>query len=152
MAEHIDYLTEILRVQDILNARVGVSQSEAKQFDEDKLSLWIQRYVAAAQRELSEVWEACYKARWWRNYDSESEAIEKARKEFTGNPEEFDPKQVETWKKEVAEELGDVLHFTYSACLLLGMTSEDVYNVYMKKNHKNLTGRGHQWSYKHPTD
>lgn len=49
------------------------------------------------------------------------------------------------WKNEkplnigaIKEELIDILHFFASMCLRMGMTSDEVYDIYMKKNEENF--------------
>ena len=74
-------------------------------------NVWIQKEVLAIVSELGELLdEVSFK--WW--------------KEETVNPEA------------VKEELVDILHFFVSMCIKAGMSSEDLYQAYIKKNRENF--------------
>jgi len=73
---------------------------------------WILKETLAILSELSElISEVNFK--WWKN-----------EKEIN-------------WQN-VKEELVDILHFFTSMCLKVNMTSEELYNLYIKKNKENF--------------
>lgn len=74
--------------------------------------VWIQKEVLAIISELSELLDEV-NFKWWKN-----------------------PKEINY--DNVKEELVDVLHFFISSCLKAGLTSEELYNIYTKKNEENF--------------
>ncbi|MFI3228670.1 MAG: dUTPase [Bacillota bacterium] len=73
---------------------------------------WIQKEVLAMISELSELLDEV-NFKWWKN-----------------------PKEINT--DNVKGELIDVLHFFTSMCLKMGMTSQEVYDLYISKNKENF--------------
>ncbi|MEG2084401.1 MAG: dUTPase [Clostridia bacterium] len=73
---------------------------------------WIQKQVLAMLSELSELLDEV-NFKWWKN-----------------------PKPLD--KPATKEELVDILHFFVGMCLRMGMTSEELYQIYMKKNKENF--------------
>ncbi|MEG1510224.1 MAG: dUTPase, partial [Clostridia bacterium] len=73
---------------------------------------WIQKQVLAMLSELSELLDEV-NFKWWKN-----------------------PKPLD--KPATKEELVDILHFFVGMCLRMGMTSEELYHIYMKKNKENF--------------
>ena len=107
-----DKLEIIMKMQDLLNAKVGLSQEEAMKMPLEERMKWIRKYLQALIVEIAEVFEETgYK--WWKSKDINEEALK--------------------------EELIDALHFLLSAMLLAGMNAEEVFKVYVKKNEKNFT-------------
>ncbi len=73
---------------------------------------WIQKESLAIMDELSElINEVNYK--WWKNPKPLDEAA-------------------------IKEELIDILHFWASMCLKMGMSAQDVLDIYMAKNQENF--------------
>ncbi|MDR3051625.1 MAG: dUTPase [Oscillospiraceae bacterium] len=73
---------------------------------------WVQRESLALMSELAElVDEVNFK--WWKN-----------------------PKPVN--EDAVKEELVDILHFFVSMCLKMGMTAQELYDIYLRKNAENI--------------
>jgi dimeric dUTPase (all-alpha-NTP-PPase superfamily) len=73
---------------------------------------WIQKEILATLSELSELLtEVNFK--WWKN-----------------------PKEIDTGA--VKEELIDILHFFVGMCLKMGMTSEEMLEIYLHKNEENF--------------
>jgi len=73
---------------------------------------WLKMQTLAVISELSELLtEVNFK--WWKN------------------PKEIDMSAVK-------EELIDILHFFVGMCLRTGMTSEELYEIYLKKNEENF--------------
>ena len=107
-----DKLEIIMKMQDLLNAKVGLSQEEAMKMPLEERMKWIRKYLQALIVEIAEVFEETgYK--WWKSKDINEEALK--------------------------EELIDALHFLLSAFLLAGMNAEEVFRVYVRKNEKNFT-------------
>ncbi len=73
---------------------------------------WIQKEVLAMLSELSELLDEV-NFKWWKN-----------------------PKEIN--KDNIKGELIDVLHFFASMCLKMGMTSQEVYDLYIAKNKENF--------------
>lgn len=73
---------------------------------------WLQKQTLAIVSELAELLnEVNFK--WWKN-----------------------PKEVKI--DAVKEEIVDILHFFVGMCLRCGMTSEELYNIYISKNKENF--------------
>ncbi len=73
---------------------------------------WIQKKTLAMLSELAELLDEV-NFKWWKN-----------KKEIN--------------KANLKEELVDILHFFVSMCLSAGMTSEELYNIYINKNKENF--------------
>jgi len=73
---------------------------------------WIQKEVLAMISELSEVLDEV-NFKWWKN-----------KKEIND--------------EQLKEEIVDLLHFLISMSLKAGMSSEEIYSIYMKKNEENV--------------
>ena len=73
---------------------------------------WIQKQTLAMLSELAELL-AEVNFKWWKN-----------------------PKPINT--DNVKEELIDILHFYIGMCLRMGMTSEELLQIYLKKNEENF--------------
>lgn len=86
-----------------------IAESRALTFSKEE---WIQKGVLATLSELSEVLDEV-NFKWWKN-----------------------PKPVVDEK--LKEELVDVAHFLLSMCIHSGMSAEELYAIYCKKNQENL--------------
>ena len=73
---------------------------------------WIQKQTLAIISELAELL-AEVNFKWWKN-----------------------PKEVDA--NNVKEELVDILHFFVGMCLKSGMTSEELFKIYLNKNEENF--------------
>lgn len=73
---------------------------------------WIQKETLAMLSELAELLDEV-NFKWWKNNKEVNIA-------------------------NVKEELVDILHFFVSMCLKTGMTSEELYNIYINKNKENF--------------
>ncbi len=73
---------------------------------------WIQKEVLAMISELSEVLDEV-NFKWWKN-----------------------KKEIDDTK--LKEEIVDLLHFLISMSLKAGMSSEEIFSIYMKKNEENI--------------
>jgi len=96
-------------MQDALNRRIGVALPPAT--DEDKAK-WILNYTRAMQQELAELVDSV-PWKWWAKY------------------QKFDAQNARV-------EVVDLFHFLVSLAQTLGMSAEDVYQAYLKKNQVNF--------------
>lgn len=104
----MDKLEEIFEMQEGLNARIGVNT--ANMSEEEKIK-WVLNYVRAMQQELAELTDSV-PWKWWARY------------------QEFDEQNARV-------EVVDLFHFLISAAQVLGMSADDVYQAYVKKNKVN---------------
>ena len=104
-----DKLEEIFRMQSALNQRIGVSLPPPT--DEEKAK-WILNYTRAMQQELAELVDSV-PWKWWAKY------------------QKFDEQNARV-------EVVDCLHFLISMAQVLGMSADDVFAAYVKKNEVNL--------------
>jgi dimeric dUTPase (all-alpha-NTP-PPase superfamily) len=104
----MDKLEEIFRMQDALNKRIGVNLPPAS--DEEKAK-WILNYTRAMQQETAELIDSV-PWKWWAKY------------------QKFDEQNAKV-------EIVDLFHFLVSLAQTLGMTPDDVYQAYLKKNAVN---------------
>jgi len=104
----MDKFDEIFSMQDTLNKRIGVNTDGMS--DEDKAK-WVLNYTRAMQQEMSELIDSV-PWKWWAKY------------------QEFDEQNAKV-------EVVDLFHFLISLAQVLGMSPEDVYEAYLKKNKVN---------------
>ena len=104
----MDKLEKIFEMQDELNQRIGV-QTESLS-DEEKTK-WVLNYTRAMQQELAELIDSV-PWKWWAKYQT------------------FDDQNAKV-------EIVDLFHFLISLAQVMGMTPEDVYQAYVKKNKVN---------------
>jgi dimeric dUTPase (all-alpha-NTP-PPase superfamily) len=104
----MDKLEEIFRMQDALNQRIGVALPPPT--DEEKAK-WILNYTRAMQQETAELIDSV-PWKWWAKY------------------QKFDEQNAKV-------EVVDLFHFLVSLAQTLGMTADDVYQAYLKKNAVN---------------
>ncbi|MGI6706900.1 MAG: dUTPase [Clostridia bacterium] len=93
-----------------------------KQFDNELIEkrrlhdispeIWIQKETLAMVSELAELLDEV-NFKWWKN-----------------------PKPVNSGR--IKEELVDILHFFISMCLKVGMTADELYEMYLLKNKENF--------------
>ena len=104
-----DQLAEMFRLQKLLNERIGVNTSNMS--DEDKIK-WLLNYSRAMTQEIAELVDSV-PWKWWAKY------------------QKFDQQNAKV-------EIVDLFHFLISAAQVLGMTAEDVFEAYCKKNEVNF--------------
>jgi dimeric dUTPase (all-alpha-NTP-PPase superfamily) len=104
----MDKFEEIFRMQDALNKRIGVNLPPPS--DEEKAK-WILNYTRAMQQETAELIDSV-PWKWWAKY------------------QKFDEQNAKV-------EVVDLFHFLVSLAQTLGMTADDVYQAYLKKNAVN---------------
>lgn len=106
----MDKLEEMFEMQRNLNARILGPQAD--QLMQTNKTEWLLKYSRALQQEVAELID-CVPWKWWAHYQKED--VEHAK-----------------------VELIDIIHFVISLAQTLGMSAEDVYNIYMKKNAVNF--------------
>lgn len=104
----MDRLEGIFEMQAELNRRIGV---ELDQLDEQEKARWILNYSRAMSQELAELVDSV-PWKWWAQY------------------QKFDEQNARV-------EVVDLFHFLVSLAQALGMSAEDVYAAYVKKNQVN---------------
>ena len=104
-----DQLRELFRMQAALNQRIGVNT--AGMTDEDKTK-WILNYCRAMTQEIAELTDSV-PWKWWAKY------------------QKFDEQNARV-------EVVDLFHFLISLAQTLGMSADDVFNAYVKKNEVNF--------------
>jgi len=104
----MDKLEEIFQMQETLNSRIGVELPPAT--DEEKAK-WVLNYTRAMQQETAELLDSV-PWKWWAKY------------------QEFDEPNAKV-------EVVDLFHFLVSLAQTLGMSADDIYEAYVKKNKVN---------------
>ncbi|HLS27404.1 MAG TPA: dUTPase [Opitutales bacterium] len=104
----MDKLERIFDLQKALNDRIGVNTSDLSEAEQTK---WVLNYSRAMQQELAELVDSV-PWKWWAKY------------------QEFD-------RQNARVEVVDLFHFLVSLAQALGMTADDVFEAYEKKNQVN---------------
>ena len=104
-----DQLQELFRMQKALNERIGVRTDG---MDEKERTQWLLNYCRAMTQELAELTDSV-PWKWWAKY------------------QKFDEQNARV-------EIVDLFHFLISAAQVLGMTADDVFLAYVKKNEVNF--------------
>lgn len=104
-----DQLRELFRMQKALNERIGVFTD---QMDEAEKTKWILNYTRAMSQELAELTDSV-PWKWWAKYQN------------------FDAQNARV-------EVVDLFHFLISLAQVLGMSADDLFNAYVKKNEVNF--------------
>jgi len=104
----MDKLEKIFDMQDDLNKRIGVVTND---LSEEEKTKWVLNYTRAMQQEIAELIDSV-PWKWWAKY------------------QEFDEQNAKV-------EIIDLFHFLISLAQVMGMTPEDVYQAYVKKNKVN---------------
>ena len=104
----MDKLDTIFKMQDTLNQRIGVV---TENMSEEEKTKWVLNYTRAMQQEIAELIDSV-PWKWWAKY------------------QEFDEQNAKV-------EIIDLFHFLISLAQVMGMTPDDVYNAYVKKNQVN---------------
>jgi dimeric dUTPase (all-alpha-NTP-PPase superfamily) len=107
--EKPDQLRELWRMQDALNQRIGVNTHGMT--DDDKAK-WILNYSRAMTQEIAELVDSV-PWKWWAKY------------------QKFDEQNARV-------EVVDLFHFLISMAQVLGMSADDVFAAYLKKNEVNF--------------
>ena len=121
--ELMDKMVEIFNLQEKLNTRIGVNMNE---MNDDDRAKWILNYIRAMQQELAELTDSV-PWKWWAKY------------------QEFD-------KQNARVEIVDLFHFLISLAQVMGMSADDVYEAYLKKNKVNHNRQDSGYSSKDEDD
>jgi dimeric dUTPase (all-alpha-NTP-PPase superfamily) len=119
----MDKLDKIFEMQAELTGRIGISYENLT--DTDKIR-WILNYSRALHQEISELIDSV-PWKWWAKY------------------QEFDEQNARV-------EVIDILHFLVSVAQVLGMTSDDFFEAYRKKNYINHRRQDSGYSVKDKSD
>ncbi len=106
----MDKLEQMFKMQHDLNVRILGPQAD--QLFKENTTEWLLKLSRALQQEVSELVD-CVPWKWWAHYQKE----------------DFEHAKVE---------LIDIIHFVISLAQTLGMSADDVFNTYMKKNAVNV--------------
>ena len=104
-----DQLRELFRMQKALNERIGVSTNE---FNDKQKTEWVLNYCRAMSQELAELTDSV-PWKWWAKYQKLDE-------------------------QNARVEVVDLFHFLISLAQTLGMSADDVFEAYLKKNEVNF--------------
>src|SRR5882672_8071617 len=118
-----DQLRELFRMQQELNERIGVRTQGMKEEDKTK---WILNYALAMRQEIAELIDSV-PWKWWAKY------------------QKFDEQNVRV-------EIVDLIHFLISLALVAGMSADDVFQAYCKKNEVNFKRQDSGYVVKDETD
>ena len=106
---HLDQLRELWRMQKSLNQRIGV---QTDGMDEAEKTKWVLNYCRAMTQEIAELTDSV-PWKWWAKY------------------QKFDEQNARV-------EVVDLFHFLISLAQTLGMSADDVFAAYVKKNEVNF--------------
>ncbi len=104
-----DKLNELFRMQAALNSRIGVDMAT---LDEEGKTKWLLNYTRAMSQEIAELNDSV-PWKWWAKY------------------QKFDEQNARV-------EVVDLFHFLISVAQVLGMSADDVFAAYVKKNEVNF--------------
>jgi dimeric dUTPase (all-alpha-NTP-PPase superfamily) len=107
--EQPDQLRELFRMQHALNERIGVRMEGMSPEEKTK---WILNYCRAMSQEIAELTDSV-PWKWWAKY------------------QKFDEQNARV-------EVVDLFHFLISLAQVLGMSAEDVFQTYVRKNEVNF--------------
>ena len=119
----MDKLEKIFDLQKNLNQRIGVNTDEMD--DEEKIR-WVLNYTRAMQQEIAELIDSV-PWKWWAKYQN------------------FDQQNAKV-------EVVDLFHFLISIAQVIGMTPEDIYQAYLKKNEVNHSRQDSGYTEKNQKD
>lgn len=130
----IDFLRDMFERQAELNKRIGYdTESLRTKFDPVAAGRWLNDYIMAAANELEELRNSTF----WKHWCSEAR-----------NGQRFAIHDLQNARVEVI----DLLFFWISMAQCLGLTADDVHNLYLQKldvNHKRQDG---EYSMKNKTE
>ena len=107
--ESTDQLRELFRMQKALNGRIGVRTDG---MTEEEKTRWVLNYCRAMTQEIAELTDSV-PWKWWAKY------------------QKFDEQNARV-------EVVDLFHFLISLAQVLGMSADDVFAAYLKKNEVNF--------------
>lgn len=104
-----DQFRELFRMQKALNTRIGVQTDGMSEADQIR---WVLNYCRAMSQEIAELTDSV-PWKWWAKY------------------QKFDAQNARV-------EVVDLFHFLISLAQVLGMSADDVFQAYVKKNEVNF--------------
>jgi dimeric dUTPase (all-alpha-NTP-PPase superfamily) len=121
--EDQDQLRQLFQMQKSLNERIGVRTDELTEAEKVH---WILNYCRAMSQELAELTDSV-PWKWWAKY------------------QKFDQQNARV-------EVVDLFHFLISLAQVLGMSADDVFQAYLKKNEVNFKRQDDGYSAKAEDD
>jgi dimeric dUTPase (all-alpha-NTP-PPase superfamily) len=118
-----DKLEELFRMQQALNERIGVRTAGMSEEEQTK---WLLNYSRAISQEMAELVDSV-PWKWWAKY------------------QKFDAQNARV-------EVVDLFHFLISMAQVLGMSADDVFNAYLKKNEVNFKRQDSGYTVKDEAD
>jgi dimeric dUTPase (all-alpha-NTP-PPase superfamily) len=118
-----DKLEAIFALQEALNRRIGV---DTVTLDEPAQIEWTLNYIRAMQQELAELTDSV-PWKWWAKY------------------RQFD-------RQNARVEIVDLFHFLVSIAQVMGLSAEDIYQAYLKKNQVNYQRQDSGYAVKDEND
>jgi dimeric dUTPase (all-alpha-NTP-PPase superfamily) len=103
-----DQLQSLFEMQETLNQRIGV---DTRNMTDEERAAWVLNYCRAMGQEIAELTDSV-PWKWWAKYQT------------------FDQQNARV-------EVVDLFHFLISLAQVLGMSADDVYQAYLKKNAVN---------------
>ena len=119
-----DMLREMFRMQTELNKRIGVGTPDT--MTEEEQQRWVLNYCRAMTQEIAELTDSI-PWKWWAKY------------------QKFDEQNARV-------EVVDLFHFLISLAQVLGMSADDVFQAYVKKNEVNLRRQDSGYTVKDASD
>lgn len=121
--EKPDQLRELFRMQSALNERIGVRTDGMSEADQ---TTWVLNYCRAMTQEIAELTDSV-PWKWWAKY------------------QKFDAQNARV-------EVVDLFHFLVSLAQVLGMSADDVFDAYLKKNEVNFKRQDSGYAVKDESD
>jgi dimeric dUTPase (all-alpha-NTP-PPase superfamily) len=118
-----DKLEELFRMQQALNERIGVRTAAMSEAEQTQ---WVLNYTRAMSQEMAELIDSV-PWKWWAKY------------------QKFDAQNARV-------EVVDLFHFLISLAQVLGMSADDVFNAYLKKNEVNFQRQDSGYAVKDEAD
>jgi dimeric dUTPase (all-alpha-NTP-PPase superfamily) len=118
-----DKFEELFRMQQSLNERIGV---RTRGMSEEEQTRWVLNYTRAMTQEIAELTDSV-PWKWWAKY------------------QKFDAQNAKV-------EVVDLFHFLISLAQVLGMSADDVFNAYVKKNEVNFKRQDSGYAVKDESD
>ncbi len=118
-----DYLEAMFHMQAELNRRIGVDTTALPEADQPT---WVLNYCRAMSQETAELIDSV-PWKWWAKY--------------------------QTYDKQNARvEIVDLFHFLISLAQVVGLSAQDVHDLYMKKNRLNFQRQDSGYAVKDASD
>jgi dimeric dUTPase (all-alpha-NTP-PPase superfamily) len=118
-----DQLRELFRMQTALNERIGVHMEGMNEAEKTK---WLLNYCRAMSQEIAELTDSV-PWKWWAKY------------------QKFDEQNARV-------EVVDLFHFLISTAQVLGMSADDVFQAYVRKNEVNFKRQESGYTVKDASD